>query len=48
MSETARTPPAVVESRSALPAKYADLARSAMEFEVREKGANDFQIELTD
>jgi hypothetical protein len=48
MSETAKAPPAVVESRNALPAKYADPARSAMEFEVREKGAHDFQTELTD
>lgn len=48
MSETAKAPPAVVESRNALPAKYADPTRSAMELEVRENGANDFKIELTD
>lgn len=48
MDEAAKAPPAVVESRNALPAKYADPTRSAMELEVRENGANDFKIELTD
>ena len=49
MAEAAKQPtPASAEPRNLLPAKYADPARPALQFDVTPEGPNDFPIQLVD
>lgn len=48
MDDAAKSPQSAPQSRNELPEKYADAARSLLEFTVSADGPNDFQIQLSD